>query len=325
MDKKNKKKNGKSESNNITFINSKKFSKLILDNRKINDSIISFNLLILVCTFIYGSISGFFVGGFQILINAIKIPIIIFSLIYISLPIFYIFNLFTNKKIGIKQIAVVILSGFTITSLIMGAFAPVLLLFSISTGNVQFIVLLNTGIGVLAIFCGLVYIYHLFHNIHGNGNEYVPLLIGYFIIFFSAPQLLWAMRPYFHHIDGFIEPMKSNFYIEILKVAQSEPILTGILVVIFSVVGLLIIHNLIEEKNLVIIYKNEHEQKNARKKRSLKKTKEISNVRTKVTDTSAVTPHYEHRQQYPNYPYYPYQHSYNPYWYRNSHYNYNQK
>ena len=133
------------------------------------------------------------------------------------------------------------------------------------------------------------------------------------------------MRPYFHHIEGFIEPMKSNFYIEILQVAQTEPLLTAVLVLIFSVVGILIIYNLIEEKNTIIFSRVEHEQKSDGKKRSIKKIKEISQVKTKVTDNLKIPAYYEQKQQYPTYPYYSYPYNYNPYWNENSHNNFDQK
>jgi hypothetical protein len=198
----------------------------------------------------YGAITGSFVGGTQILINAIKIPIVIFSLIYISLPVSYVFNLFVKKKLEFTQALLVLLIGFTLTTLVMVAFAPVVLLFCLTTSGVNFIVLLNSAVGALALLCGLSYIYLIFRGSYKKSYEYGSLLIFYFIIIFSAPQLLWALRPYFHYIPGFIEPMKSNFYFEIFNVAVQEPMLTAALVFIFGIVAILIFFNL-EENNVI--------------------------------------------------------------------------
>ncbi len=238
-----------SEYNNVKIIGDvfhkpDKLSKNISKNINLGNYIIVCHLFTLIGSLIYGAATGFFIGGFQIIINAIKIPIIIFALLYISLPIFYVFDIFIDNKIGIKQILTILLSGYTITALILVAFTPLVLLFSITTANVHFIVLLNTSIGTMAMFCGLFYIYQLFHYTHENGQEYMSLIIGNFIIFFSGPQILWAMRPYFHKIDTFTEPIKSNFYVEIIKVAELEPGLTGILLLFFSVVTFFIIFNL---------------------------------------------------------------------------------
>lgn len=309
----------------IALLNVKEYSRFIIEKKKLDEHLVNSNLIILICTLIYGAVTGFFLGGIQILINAIKIPIIVFSLIYISMPIFLIFNIFINKRFNLKQIAMVLLSGFTISSLIMVAFAPVNLLFCITTVNVHFIVLLNTGIGVMAILCGLFYIFKLFHEIHQNGNEYVSLIMGYSIILFSAPQLLWTFRPYFHHIDGFFEPIKSNFYVEILKVVEKEPLLTLVLVLIFSLVSIFIIYNITEDHEAIGFNTKEHKPKNIRKKRSIKKIKEIPQIKTISIKNSRFPPHQNQKNQYSKYPNYLYPYYSNPYWYKYSNNNSDQK
>ena len=99
------KKNNDSNLKNNILNNSDKTINNILKNENINGYIINRHLLILFCTLIYGMITGFFVGGAQIFINAIKISIILFSLIYISLPVFYVFDYITNSKIKFKSYA----------------------------------------------------------------------------------------------------------------------------------------------------------------------------------------------------------------------------
>ena len=298
--------------------NSREIINNILNQKNLNKIIYRLNLLILIFTIIYGAVTGFFLGGPQIVFNAIKIPIILFSLIYISLPVFFVFNIFLNKRFRLEQMTVILLSGFSITALIMVAFAPVILLFSITTANVHFIILLNISIGVMALLCGLFFIYRIFHNIHKNGTEFAPLIMGYFIILFSAPQLLWALRPYFHHNDGFIEPIKNNFYIEILKVAETEPLLTAVLILIFSLVSILIIYNLTEEQESIVINIKDQKHRNNKKKRSIRKIKDISQIKAKIINNSKLPSHYDQKDQYPAYPYYPYPYYYNPYWYKDS-------
>ncbi len=268
---------------------------LKLNNKNLNERIVNLHILILILTFIYGAVTGFFLGGMQILINSIKIPIIILSLVYISLPVFIGFNLFVKKNINIKHMMIIILSGFAISVIIMAAFAPVLLLFCSTTTDVSFIVLLNTGIGSLALFCGIFYIYRIFSKIKDNGNEYASLIMGIFIILFSAPQLIWALKPYFHGVHGFVEPIKSNFYVEILKIAQSHPLLTIVLVLIFVLVGVIIIFNL--------CINNEQEQK---KKICLKK----NDIIIEGTQKEQVNKNHHTYAGYYQYPYY-----YPPYYY----------
>ena len=44
------------------FMNANKYTKLILKNEKLNYYIFRSNLIILICTLIYGAITGFFLG-----------------------------------------------------------------------------------------------------------------------------------------------------------------------------------------------------------------------------------------------------------------------
>ncbi|MCK5561461.1 MAG: hypothetical protein KAJ51_12740 [Thermoplasmata archaeon] len=296
------------------LFNSNKFSKNISKKINLDNHIVICHLFILLCTLIYGAIIGLFVGGFQIIINSIKMPIIIFGLIYISFPIFYVFDAFTDNKIDIKQVFTILLAGYSITALILVAFTPLILLFSITSVDVHFIVLLNTSIGAMAMFCGIFYIYKLFQNTHKNGQEYLSLIVGFFIIFFSGPQLLWALRPYFNYINTFTEPIKSNFYIEILKIAGAEPGLAGILALFFSTVTIFIIYNLCfsEKENINEIHK---------KMQTREKPMVLNEQKTDIKNLHVrKVPAALHNQYYsqPMYPPYP-----NPYYYHQST-NYNQ-
>jgi hypothetical protein len=281
--------------------------RLVTKKKNLNQYIIKFHLIILILSMVYGAITGSFIGGTQILINTIKIPIVIFSLIYISLPVFYVFNLFVKKKLEFTQALLVLLIGFTLTTLVMVSFAPVVLLFSLTTSGVNFIVLLNSAVGALALLCGLSYIYLIFRGSYKKSYEYGSLIIFYFMIIFSAPQLLWALRPYFHHIPGFVEPMKSNFYFELYNVAVQEPLLTAALIFIFGIVAILIIFNL-EENNIV----PSSPQKKTEDEKIFTRPDEV----IKSDGNISMSPQNQQPPQrpYPYYYQYPYWYYYRPYY-----------
>jgi hypothetical protein len=300
-------KNEKAITINLLGKYSSEIFKLVTKKKDLEKYIIKFHLIILILSMIYGAVTGSFIGGTQILINAIKIPIVIFSLIYISLPVFYVFNLFVKKKLEFSQALLVLLIGFTLTTLVMIAFAPVVLLFSLTTSGVNFIVLLNSAVGALALLCGLSYIYLIFRGSYNKSYEYGSLIIFYFIIIFSAPQLLWALRPYFHHISGFIEPMKSNFYIEIINVAVQEPVLTGALIFIFGIVAILIIFNL-EENNIIPKPPQKKMEDDGRFIKPDEVIKPDDNISMRFQNQQP-TP-----RPYPYYYHYPYWYYYRPYY-----------
>ncbi|UCH88177.1 MAG: hypothetical protein JSV49_07880 [Thermoplasmata archaeon] len=229
---------------NDVLTNNGKIIANIKKNRKLDKYIIGFNSLILIFTLIYGATTGFFVGGYQVILNAVKIPLIILGMLYISLPVFYVFNFVIDKKLEFKKLTTILLAGFTVTTLILCAFSPLIVLFSISTADVNFIVLLNSSIGVMALFCGMVLIYQLFHKIYNKKRQHVSLIIGYFVMFLAGTQLIWIFRPYLHYIGTFAEPGKSNFYIEIARIAAVEVHLTAAFLVIFILLAAIFIFSL---------------------------------------------------------------------------------
>jgi hypothetical protein len=213
-------------------------------NRNLDKYILECHLFILLFSFLYGVVTGLFVGGLQILLNAVKIPVVIFGIIYISLPIFIVFNAFLDNNINVKQIIATFMAGFAIFTIILATFAPLILLFSTTTADVEFIILMHTSVGALGLFIGFIMIFQLNRVLHTNRRDIAAILLSYFIIFFSGSQLIWAMRPYLHYSPTIVEPIKSNFYIEIFKVMAADPGLSALFILIFGLVALIIVYNL---------------------------------------------------------------------------------
>ena len=130
----------------------------IHDNRNTTQYFLDLQVAILLFTFIYGASMGLFSGGPQILFSALKIPILIFLTLYICVPTFYVLDSLVGGALSLRQMLIILLSGFTIMATILVAFLPVTLFFLLTSFDYTFVVLLNVfvfgvgGVGALIYF-----------------------------------------------------------------------------------------------------------------------------------------------------------------------------
>jgi hypothetical protein len=189
---------------------------------------------------LYGAILGVYVGGPQIILNAVKIPMLFFITYYISVPIIFIVDAMIDNKITFSQMALMVSLGFTSTAIILAAFTPLMLFFILTTQNYFFIVILNISICSFAGYFGLLSLLTSFKRFHRNTNWSPSLIIGSFIIIFVGTQLAWTLRPFFHSTNVFTRPISGNFYIALARLIDQEPALAFILITIFGFVGLIV-------------------------------------------------------------------------------------
>jgi hypothetical protein len=127
------------------------------DNRDLTQYFINLQAAIFLFTFIYGASMGLYAGGIQILYSALKIPLLLFITLYISLPTFYILDSLLGGAMSIRQMLTILLAGFTIMATILLAFLPVTLFFLLTTMDYVFTVLLNISVFGLGGIGALIY------------------------------------------------------------------------------------------------------------------------------------------------------------------------
>lgn len=199
------------------------------------------NITILIYTLLYGAVLGLYIGGYQILINSIKLPILFFITLYISLPVFYILGLLSGSKISFKQMVVLIISGYAIASIIMMAFTPVVLFFILTAKDYYFTIFLSIGILGLSGYFSLIYIFKNFNSFHKEDRRWYPsMIVGSLIIIFVGTQLSWTLRPFFHTYEDFIRPPQGNFYMAVAKGASEHPYISGAILLLFAFFAILI-------------------------------------------------------------------------------------
>ena len=190
-------------------------------------NIISAQILIIAFfSFCYGLIMGSYNSWMQAISSGAKLTSLLFLTLIICFPSFYIVQLVLGSKVKIKQLAVMMLSGFLMTTTIMLAFAPIVLLFQLSGDNYNFLKFLHVGVFVFSGFFGMRAVLDALKNSFAEQGVYPQIGLSIFrvwvIIFaFVGIQLAWNLRPFVGFKDMpyelFRKDTQGNFYSSMIK------------------------------------------------------------------------------------------------------------
>ena len=178
-------------------------------------------LLMALFTFFYGLIMGSYNSWQQSLLTGVKLWVLLLTTLIICLPSFYIVQLVLGSKITLKQLVLILLSGFVMTTTIMLAFAPIVLFFQLSGDNYNFLKLLHVFVFVFSGFFGMRVVLEALKSAFENEQVYPKIGLTVFriwvVIFaFVGIQLSWNLRPFVGSKDLqfqlFRTETKGNFY-----------------------------------------------------------------------------------------------------------------
>jgi len=162
----------------------------------------------------------------QAISSGTKLTSLLFLTLIICFPSFYIVQLVLGSKVKIKQLGVMMLSGFLMTTTIMLAFAPIVLLFQLSGDNYNFLKFLHVGIFVFSGFFGMRAVLDALKNSFAEQGVYPQIGLSIFrvwvVIFaFVGIQLAWNLRPFVGYKDIpfelFRQNTQGNFYSSMIK------------------------------------------------------------------------------------------------------------
>ena len=177
----------------------------------------------IISSALYGAVMGLYAGGVQVLFDAAKIPILLLISLFVSLPTFYVLNGILGGELSLKQMTVLFMISVTVMSVMMIAFLPVTLFFTLTTPERTFVsygftVLLNVLFFFISGVTAVIYLLNGFNRIHGENKKWVPaMMIGSAVLAFVGTQLAWVLRPYFHTSLTFVAPPEGNFYIALFN------------------------------------------------------------------------------------------------------------
>ena len=183
-------------------------------------------LIIALFSFCYGIIMGSYNSWMQAVSSGAKLMSLLFLTLIICFPSFYIVQLVLGSKVKIKQLAVMMLSGFLMTTTIMLAFAPIVLLFQLSGDNYNFLKFLHVGVFVFSGFFGMRAVLDALKNSFAEQGVYPQIGLSIFrvwvIIFaFVGIQLAWNLRPFVGYKSMAFELLRNdtqgNFYSSMIR------------------------------------------------------------------------------------------------------------
>jgi len=178
-------------------------------------------LLIAVLCFAYGVVMGSYNSLPQAMLTGVKIWLLMFLTMLICFPSLYIVQLILGSKMAIKQLLILLLSGFVVVTTVMVAFAPIVLFFQLSGDNYQFMQLLHVFVFLFSGFYGMKIVLEALKRVFESNEVYPKIGLTVFkvwvVIFaFVGMQLSWNLRPFIGSKDLpfelFRTETRGNFY-----------------------------------------------------------------------------------------------------------------
>ena len=137
----------------------------------------------------------------QTMSSAVKLPILFLATLFVCVPSLYFFGLLFGSDQSLGQNLAVILTGITVTAVLLLSCAPITLFFLLTTSQYQFFKLLNVGIFTVAGIMGIVFLYQGMKVVSGTEKEGAStrkwlLFFWMFVYAFVGSQMAWTFRPF---------------------------------------------------------------------------------------------------------------------------------
>ncbi len=176
-------------------------------------------------------IRGYSSGWLFSLAAAVKLPMLFLLTLLICLPLFYVLNVLIGPSLRFSVVVGTLLASIAVTSVVLGACAPIVAFFMLSTKSYLFITLLNVLVFTLAGGYGVYFLGKSLHDLVPPAPEGVPdvarrgvsTILNWWLITFGivGTQMGWILRPFIGNPGSqfsFLRSFESNFYVELFKI-----------------------------------------------------------------------------------------------------------
>ena len=173
----------------------------IRDKKQSNKLIIYQVLTICTLTFIYGVVMGSYHSFVQSIVAGLKVIFLFLCTLIICFPSFFVIQQVLGSKMSLRQMLIITLSGFVLTSGIALSFAPIIVFFQITGGNYHFLQLLHVAIFIFSGIFGMRLMVDALKFACEKKNIYPQVGVTVFriwiiILAFVGIQLAWNLRPF---------------------------------------------------------------------------------------------------------------------------------
>lgn len=188
------------------------------------------NQLLIICifTFLYGVVMGSYHSFLQSVAAGLKVTFLFYSAILICFPSFYVIQQVLGSRLTLRQMVLIILSGFVLTSAIAISFAPIVILFQLTGGNYHFLQLLHVAIFIFSGIFGMKLMIDALKFACEKKDIYPRTGVSVFriwmiILAFVGIQIAWNLRPFLcNKTEEFklFRKYEGNFYTAIIYSVQ---------------------------------------------------------------------------------------------------------
>lgn len=174
---------------------------------------------------LYGAVMGSSHSLWQTVSSAVKLPILFVATLFVCVPSLYFFGLLFGSNQSLSQNFAVIMTGITVTSVLLLSCAPITLFFLLTTSQYQFFKLLNVFIFAVSGLMGVVFLYQGMKIVtgvdqEGAGRRKLVLNLWMFVYAFVGSQMAWTIRPFIGAPGSPFELFRQlggNFYTNVLQ------------------------------------------------------------------------------------------------------------
>jgi hypothetical protein len=150
---------------------------------------------------VYGAVMGSTHSLWQALSSAVKLPVLFLVTLVVCSPTLYFFNVLFGSNQSLAQNAALILTGITVTAVLLLSFAPITMFFLLTTSQYQFFKLLNVVIFSIAGVMGVIFLSQGMQVVSGSGKEgararRTVLYLWILVYAFVGSQMAWTLRPF---------------------------------------------------------------------------------------------------------------------------------
>ena len=194
----------------------------VAENQDLNPMIFYFLRHAAIYAAIFGFTLGFYAKNLQLLLAALKAPVLIIGTMGICLPALYTFNVLMGSRLSFKQAAAMLSLTTYVMATVLVSVAPIMAFFILTTTGKPFVLLLNVAFFAAAGLFGLRFLWA------GMGSQtlhagYRPNLwiirVWTLIYMFVGTQFAWLLRPFFGNPGETVlfRNLEGNFYQSVFR------------------------------------------------------------------------------------------------------------
>jgi hypothetical protein len=173
-------------------------------------------------------VMGSYHSFLQSMVSGIKVSVLFLGALFICFPSFFVIQQVLGSKMSLRQMIIIVLSGFVLTSAIALSFSPIIIFFQFTGGNYHFLQLLHVSIFVFSGIFGMRLMIDALKFACDKKNIYPQIGVTVFriwiiILAFVGIQLSWNLRPFLcdkNEDFKLFRNYEGNFYTAIIYSGQ---------------------------------------------------------------------------------------------------------